>query len=201
MLAERPVSEPRHGSRRHPGCSLPSSLRTSEEPLDTNQQTLPSVQGDQRLVHSSVGSFHQQLGVALVGVDQVGERLLEPRRRVSALQPTGSARVTAAAQSAVAAQEILSIRPEWSLASGPTGKTLFPCQKPTDALCQAINVPFCPVCQTSPLGRAPESQVGVQLSLSVKTFFHIAPGTLHFGRALEDVQVVTFSVPLHISSL
>ena len=54
--------------------ALPSSApRRSAEPLSTDQETLPSVQGDEGLVDASVGSLQQQLGVALVGVDQVGE--------------------------------------------------------------------------------------------------------------------------------
>lgn len=85
----------------------------SVELLSTNQETLPSVQGNQRFIHSSVGSFHQQLGVALVGVDQVGERLLVPRRRASACQPTGPAKVTTAAQLGLSAQEIFFTWPEW----------------------------------------------------------------------------------------
>lgn len=45
----------------------------SAELLNTTQETLPSVQRDQRLAHASVGSLQQQFGVALVGIDQVGE--------------------------------------------------------------------------------------------------------------------------------
>lgn len=56
----------------------------------TYQETLSSIQGDQRFIHSSVGSLLQQSGVALVGIDQVGQGLLVPTRRESAVQPASS---------------------------------------------------------------------------------------------------------------
>lgn len=76
----------------------------------TNQETLPSVQGDQRLVHPPAGSLQQQLGVALVGVDQVGERLLVPGEE-GQLSAHFRLRGTSAA------------RPERQPAAGPTAKT------------------------------------------------------------------------------
>lgn len=46
----------------------------------THQKAFSSVQSDHRLLHAPLGPLHQQSGVALVGVHQVGKRLLVPEK-------------------------------------------------------------------------------------------------------------------------
>lgn len=70
--------------------SLHNPPKWLESSSFTHQETLSSIQGDQRFIHSSVGSLLQQSGVALVGIDQVGQGLLVPTRRESAVQPASS---------------------------------------------------------------------------------------------------------------
>lgn len=117
----------------------------------THQETLSSVQGNQWFTHSSVGSFHQQSGVTLVGIDQVGQGLLVPRRRVSAVQPTSVAVTSYSVVTHVNLGNIFDLA--WAVTNiRPNRKTKISLPKHKQMLCVKLsNVPFCPAFQMSTL--------------------------------------------------